>query len=304
METIRLGEVTITRVVEIGRSSFPTPVMLPDATQEAIAAHHGWLRPHFFDEATGDIGSRIQSYVVRTPRHTILIDTCVGNDKHRADSPAWHLRHGSYLDDLAAIGVRPADVDLVVATHLHVDHVGWNTRLVDGRWVPTFPRARYVIAGEEWEFWKHERDAGTEPYGCIDDSVVPIVDAGQAVLVDSDDAVDEHLTLEPWPGHTPGHVCVRLETNAGEAVFSGDLMHRVVQVAEPDWNSRFCHDGRRARESRREFVERHADTGVLILAAHFPRPGYIVTEQRERRFVPAAEERVAHDPDRAEVKRT
>ena len=282
METLKLGEVTITRVVEIGRSAFATSSMLPDSTPEAIAAHHHWLKPHFFDEAVGDIGSRIQTFVVKTPRHTILVDTGVGNDKSRTESPAWHLRRGSYLDDLAAIGVTPDEVDVVVCTHLHVDHVGWNTRLVGGEWIPTFPRARYVIAGEEWEFWKHERDA------CIDDSVAPIVDAGRAVLTDTDDAIDEYLTFEPWPGHTPGHVAVRLHTGEGEAVFSGDLMHRVVQVAEPQWSSRFCHDPARARATRRDFVERHADSGTLILAAHFPRPGYIVTEKGQRRFVPAA----------------
>jgi glyoxylase-like metal-dependent hydrolase (beta-lactamase superfamily II) len=289
MATIKLGEVTITRVIEIGRSSFPTTDMLPDSTPEAIARHHHWLRPHFFDEAVGDIGSCVQSYIVRTPRHTVLIDTCVGNDKPRDTFPAFHLRRGSYLDDLRAAGIEPWDVDVVLCTHLHVDHVGWNTILVNGRWVPTFPRARYVIAGEEWQFWKHEWEQGIEPSGCIEDSVVPIIDSGRTVLVDTDDAIDETLTLEPWPGHTPGHVCVRLTTNAGEAVFTGDLMHRVVQVAEPQWSSRFCHDPERARQSRREFVERHADTGTLILAAHFPRPGYIVTEGGQRRFTPAKE---------------
>jgi glyoxylase-like metal-dependent hydrolase (beta-lactamase superfamily II) len=288
METIRLGDVTITRVVEIGRSAYSTAAMLPESTPEAIAKHHHWLKPHFFDESVGDLGSRIQSYVVRTPRHTVLIDTGVGNDKRRDGAPDWHRRHGSFLDDLRAAGVEPMDVDVVVSTHLHVDHVGWNTTLVNGRWRPTFPRARYVIAGEEWEFWKHERDGGTEPSGCIDDSVVPVVDGGLAVLVDADDAVDEHLTLEPGPGHTPGHVCVRLTTAAGEAVFTGDLMHRVVQVAEPQWSSRFCQDPDRARQSRREFVERHADTGTLVLAAHFPRAGYVVTERGQRRFVPAS----------------
>ena len=287
MDTITLGEVTITRVVEIGRSAFPTTSMLPDSTPDAVAAHHHWLKPHFFDEVVGDIGSRIQTFVVKTPRHTVLIDTGVGNDKHRHETPLWNLRRGTYLDDLAAAGVEPEDVDVVVCTHLHVDHVGWNTRWVDGAWTPTFPRARYVIAGDEWEFWKHERDRGTEPSGCIDDSVVPIVDAGRAVLTDSDAAIDEYLTFEPWPGHTPGHVAVRLRARDGEAVFSGDLMHRVVQVAEPQWSSMFCHDHARARATRRDFIERHADSGTLILAAHFPRPGYIVTERGQRRFVPA-----------------
>ena len=233
---MRFGEVSITPIVEIGRSSFPTTSMLPEARADAVAAHHAWLKPHFFDETVGDLASRIQTYLVRTPEHTIAIDTCVGNDKHREGSPLWHRRAGTYLDDLAAAGTAPEHVDYVVCTHLHVDHVGWNTRLVGGRWVPTFPRARYIIAGEEWEYWRHEKDE------CIADSVVPVVEHGQVDLVESDHAIGRWLRFEASPGHTPGHVSVLLETSAGRAVFSGDLMHRVVQVAEPQWSSRFCAD--------------------------------------------------------------
>lgn len=289
MSTLTLGEVTITRVVEIGRSTYPTTSMLPDSTVEAIAKHHSWLKPDFFDDAAGDLASRIQTYVVKTPRHTVLIDTGVGNGKSREGNPVWHMRQGSYLDDLKAAGVTPDQVDYVLCTHLHVDHVGWNTRLVGKQWVPTFPRARYVIPGEEWEFWRHEHETGREEYGCIADSVVPIVEAGRAVLADSIYAVDDSLHFEPSPGHTPGHVCVRLRTTAGEAVFSGDLMHRTVQVAEPQWSSRFCSDPPRARETRRAFVERHADSGVLVCAAHFPRPGFIVRSNGGFRFTPAPE---------------
>ena len=284
---IQLGEVTIVPVVEIGRSSFPTTSMLPDSTPEAIAAHHAWLRPHFFDDATGDLASRIQTFIVRTPEHTVLIDTCVGNDKNREGNALWHMRSGGYLEDLGAAGVTPADVDYVICTHLHVDHVGWNTRLegkAGGRehWVPTFPKARYIFAGEEWEYWRHEKDL------CIADSVVPVVDAGQAMLVDSRHTLDAWLRFEPSPGHTPGHVSIHLSTRAGHAVFSGDLMHRTVQVAEPQWSSRFCADPKLAAVTRREFVERHVNSGVLILAAHFPRPGYIVREGTSTRFVPFA----------------
>jgi len=288
MDLIRLGDVTITRVVEIDRSFFPTANMLPESTPESIAKHDSWLRPHFYDTATGDIGSRIQSYVVRTPRHTVLIDAGVGNDKHRADVPLWHMRNGTYLDDLAAAGVKPEAVDFVVLTHLHIDHVGWNTRLVNGRWVPTFPNAKYVIVGEEWEFWKRECKNNEETAVLIEDSVAPIVEAGRATLVDATFRIDDHLTFEPWPGHTPGHAAVRLKTSAGDAIFSGDLMHRVVQVAEPQWNSRFCGDGPQARKSREGFVERYADSGTLVCAAHFPRPGHIVTERGQRRFVAAS----------------
>jgi glyoxylase-like metal-dependent hydrolase (beta-lactamase superfamily II) len=195
--------------------------------------------------------------------------------------PLAHARR-RLLDDLHAAGVAPERVDVVVCTHLHVDHVGWNTRLVGGRWVPTFPNATYLFTGEEWEYWRHEKDA------CIADSVEPVVAAGQARLVDSDHAIDPWLRFEPSPGHTPGHVCLRLSTGAGEAVFAGDLMHRTVQVAEPQWSSRFCYDPKRAAATRRAFVERHADTGTLILPAHFPRAGYIVREDGGHHFVPTA----------------
>jgi glyoxylase-like metal-dependent hydrolase (beta-lactamase superfamily II) len=158
---------------------------------------------------------------------------------------------------------------------------------VDGGWVPTFPRATYLFAGLEWEFWKWESASGREPSGCIADSVTPVVDSGQALLVDGDHVVDEWLRFEPAPGHTPGHVCVRLTTAGGQAVFSGDLMHRTVQVAEPGWSSRFCHDPALARDTRRAFVEEHADSGTLILPAHFPRPGFIVRQDGGHRFVAA-----------------
>jgi glyoxylase-like metal-dependent hydrolase (beta-lactamase superfamily II) len=284
---IRVGDVTLTSVVEIGRSFYPTTTMLPEATAEAVARHHGWLKPDFFDEAAGDLGSRIQTWVVRTPTHTVLIDAGVGNDKTRHESPLWNHRRSGWLDDLAAAGVSPEKVDAVVCTHMHVDHVGWNTRLESDRWVPTFPNARYVFQGTEWEFWRWETASGREPSGCIADSVMPIVAAGRAVLLDVHDEIVPGLRFEPAPGHTPGHACVRLATAAGEAVFAGDLMHRTVQVAEPQWNSRFCHDGAQARATREAFVEGHADRGVLVLPAHFPRPGFIVREREGFRFRPA-----------------
>ena len=150
--------------------------------------------------------------------------------------------------------------------------------------MPTFPRATYVFVGEEWEFWKHESETGQDSDGCIDDSVIPIVEAGRARLVESTTAIGKYLRFEPTPGHTPGHASVRLTTGAGHAVFSGDLMHRVVQVAEPGWSSRFCTDASLAAKTRRAFVEQHADSGVLICAAHFPTPGYVVKYGGEPRF--------------------
>jgi len=278
METIRLGTVTINRVVELGQSSFPTTSMLPDATSADLAKHHAWLAPHFVDPATGDMRSHIQTYIVRTPQHTILVDTGIGNHKSRTGSANWHMRQGTFLQELAASGVTPEAVDFVVCTHLHVDHVGWNTQVVNGHWVPTFPNATYIFAGEEWEFWRAQHDAEAEANACIGDSVWPVVNAGQVQLVDSNHVLNEYARFEPSPGHTPGHVCLRITTNAGAAVFAGDLMHRPVQVAEPQWSSIFCTDPAQSRATRQAFVEQHADSGRLIIAAHFPEPGYIVRQ--------------------------
>jgi glyoxylase-like metal-dependent hydrolase (beta-lactamase superfamily II) len=276
MHTIRLGDVTIDRVVELAQSSFPTTAMLPDATEADLDRHRGWLGSHFLDPSTGDMRSHIQTYIVRTPQHTILVDTGVGNNKPRQERPSWHMRQGSFLDELAALGVTPEAVDFVVCTHLHVDHVGWNTRYVDGQWVPTFANATYIFAGDEWEFWRSAHDTDAEANACIGDSVWPVVEAGQVQLVDSTHVISESVRFEPSPGHTPGHVCMRLTTNAGEVVFSGDLMHRPVQVAEPQWSSIFCTDAAQSRATRQAFVEQHADSGRLVLAAHFPEPGRIV----------------------------
>jgi glyoxylase-like metal-dependent hydrolase (beta-lactamase superfamily II) len=286
MSTMRLGDVEVIRVVEIPRSTYPTNDMLPTSDAALIARHReGWLGA-FYDADTGDLGSRIQSYVVRTPDETVVIDTCVGNDKAR-ENQLWNMRQGTWLEDLRAAGVAPEDVDYVLCTHLHTDHVGWNTRRIDGKWQPTFPKATYVFVGEEWEFWNHERESGRDHDGCIDDSVLPIVDAGRARLVDSTSAVGKYLRFEPTPGHTPGHACVRLTTGAGHALFSGDLMHRVVQVAEPQWSSRFCYDAAQAAKTRRAYEEAQADSGTLICAAHFPTPGYVVKEKAGYRFTTA-----------------
>ena len=283
MTTLRLGDVDIIRVVEIPRSTYPTSDMLPTSDPAAIARHRaGWLGA-FYDASTGDLGSRIQSYVVRTPDETVVIDTCVGNDKAR-ENPLWNMRTGTWLDDLRAAGVAPDDVDYVLCTHMHVDHVGWNTRKIIDRWAPTFPRATYVFVGEEWEFWNHERESGRDHDGCIDDSVLPIVEAGRARLVDTTKSIGKYLRFAPTPGHTPGHACVHLTTEAGAAVFSGDLMHRVVQVAEPQWSSRFCYDGAQAAKTRRAFIEQHADSGTLVCAAHFPTPGYVIKADGGYRF--------------------
>ena len=190
------------------------------------------------------------------------------------------MMNGPYLADLAAAGVAPEAVDFVCCTHLHVDHAGWNTRLVDGRWVPTFPNAKYIFARKEYEFWEslHKEGAQARVPNVYDDSVLPVMEAGQAVLVDMDHQLDNGIWLEPAPGHTPGHILVNLKSGDEHAIFSGDVIHHPIQLLRPDWSSRACEDPELSAATRRALLERVADTATLLAPAHFASPtmGHVV----------------------------
>jgi glyoxylase-like metal-dependent hydrolase (beta-lactamase superfamily II) len=289
MTARRLGDIAIARIVEREEPAFAVADLLPDATAEKLAPHRRWLEPKALDPATGLLILPIQSYVVRTRRHNILIDGCMGEDKTCRWHPPWHkLRGLRFLSDLAALGLAPEDIDFVMCTHLHSDHVGWNTRLVDGRWVPTFANARYIISARELAHWQdYNKAASVTGYKeCLDESVLPVVAAGQALLVNEDYAIDEQVGLESLPGHTPGHFGVRLRSNGATAVMIGDLMHSPVQCAEPDWHGGSDADPVLARQVRRRFLEAHAETETLVLTAHFPSPsiGHIRRDGRAFRF--------------------
>ena len=281
-EVRRLGEFGLTRVIELEGPGFVPGELFPDATADVFEAHAGWLVPRHVDPDTGRLVMCIQTYVVRTPRHTILVDTCVGNHKPRPGRPAWHLRDGPFLADLAAAGVRPEAVDFVLCTHLHVDHVGWNTRLLDGRWVPTFPNAKYIFARREYDFWearlREAVAAGRGKDSPFADSVLPVMEAGQAVLVDMDHEIEDGVWLEPAPGHTEGSVVINLRSGDSHAVLTGDVMHHPVQLLRPDWSSGFCEDKAQSHRTRRAIIERYAETDTLVAPAHFASPtvGHIV----------------------------
>jgi len=278
MKTLTLGDITVSRAIEMEGPLMQPQQLLPEAKNEVIESHKHWLAPNFIDPS-GTFIMSIHTYVVKTKHHTILVDTCIGNDKERSLFPAWSRMQGPFLQTLEATGAKPEQVDYVLCTHLHVDHVGWNTRWQNGRWEPTFPNAKYLFARKEWEFWKNEYESGREAGdGSIADSVLPIVEAGKAVLVEGDHAIDDQVWLEPTPGHTPGHVCVHVKGGGKEAIMTGDMMHHPVQTAEPQWSSGFCTDPKQSAATRRAFLERNADNGKVILAAHFATPtaGYIV----------------------------
>ena len=269
------GDIIIDRLIEVEGPGYAPNVFFPDATSEGFEGEMDWLLPNFWDVAAETYFRAIQSYVVRTPHHTVLVDACVGADKERPSSPAWHQMNSTWLNQLISTGIHPEEVDYVLCTHLHADHVGWNTRLENGRWVPTFPNAKYVFHKEEFRYWekvgKNSGGQGSQD-GCFVDSVLPVMAAKQAVLVEADFEIDNLFTLDPTPGHSPGHVCVNLNAREQHVVMSGDILHHPIQIAYPEWNSRFCIDPDRSRESRRSFVEKYADTGTLLLPAHFASP--------------------------------
>jgi glyoxylase-like metal-dependent hydrolase (beta-lactamase superfamily II) len=282
MDALTVGRIRVSTVIERAGPTPPT-WLLPDVTPEALEGHREWLAPHFLD-AKGRFLMSIHTFVLRTPDVTVLVDTCVGNDKDRGGRAPFHMMHTSFLEDLDAAGVAPESVDVVICTHLHVDHVGWNTRLENGRWVPTFPRARHLFARPEWDYWSTESSEDTKRI--LADSVQPVLDAGLADLVDVTHRISDEIWLEPTPGHTPGHVSVRLRSGDADAVITGDLMHHPVQMAEPDWCSGFDSDLPQARATRRAFCQRYADGPVRVLGTHFHHPtaGHIVRHGATWRF--------------------
>ncbi|BDH13019.1 MBL fold metallo-hydrolase [Streptomyces hygroscopicus] len=288
MNAITLGDVSVLRTVEYEGTTRLPAEMFGDIPGEVWKAHRPWLAPDFWDVRTGLLRSCVQTWVLRSAGRTILIDTGVGNAKERPAMPAFHRLNTGYLARLAAAGVTPEDVDVVVNTHLHADHVGWNTRLVDGEWVPTFPNAHYLFPRADYDFWNpanhHARRMEEANRNVFEDSVEPVVRAGLATLWEDSFVIDENVTLAPAPGHTPGSCVVLLSSGQDRAVFVGDLLHNPVQVVEPQCNSCFCEDPAGARESRHRVLGEAADTGRIVFPAHLRggRPGMRVERSGSR----------------------
>jgi glyoxylase-like metal-dependent hydrolase (beta-lactamase superfamily II) len=279
--TWTVGSVRITSVKEI-ELPIPGAGIVPEATPEALAPHAAWLRPHFVTE-DGRLRLLVQALVVESRGRRIVVDTCVGNDKDRT-LPVFHHLETRFLDDLAQAGFPRESIDTVVCTHLHVDHVGWNTLKVGPRWVPTFPNARYLVVRSEWEHWSKEED---RTFGdVLGDSVRPIFEAGLVDRVEPGHALTDQVALEPTPGHTPGHVSVRIRSGGHEAVITGDLMHHPAQCAQPGWASSADVDPEAARRTRRAFLEAQAGRPVLVIGTHFagPHAGRIVRAGGAYRF--------------------
>lgn len=264
----KIGDVSVIRVEEtILREPHE---LFPDFRFECLEPHLNWMAPHCYDPEEKEFLASVHSWVIRTRHHTILVDACTGNHKERPAWPRFHQLDHPYLERLKAAGVAPGDVDFVMCTHLHVDHVGWNTRLVDGRWVPTFPNAKYIFSQREHDYWNPDLNKATQAFGPVfRDSILPVIEAGQALIVDNGFELDDQIQIFPTPGHSPGHLAIRLTSAGQKGIFSGDVMHQPLQVYYPEWNSRYCINPELARRTRRNLLEHCVDTGITLFPAHF-----------------------------------
>ncbi|MFJ9707017.1 MBL fold metallo-hydrolase [Streptomyces sp. NPDC101234] len=273
VQSIVLGDVEVIRVVEWHQPFVPASGMFPDVAAEVWKDNEDWLAPDHWEPESDRAVLALQTWVLRSAGRTVLVDTGVGNGRERPGMPPFHRREGDFLGRLARAGVRPQDVDVVVNTHLHVDHVGWNTVDADGEWVPTFPNAQYLLpAADDFHYGPDNAYANGEREDdrlIYEDSIAPVHRAGQTVLWDGFHRIDEHLTLEPAPGHTPGSAVLRLASGSDRAVFVGDLLHSPVQLLRPCCNSSACLDPEQAVASRRRILGRAADERELLVPAHF-----------------------------------
>lgn len=269
MQELRIGDVTIASIIERDGPWRRPEDMFPACDPELARRHLAEMDPVVFDPVSGRMVITYQTFVLRTPKHTILVDTCTGEDK--GYPPPMDFPKQPWLDGFRAFGLRFEDIDYVFCTHLHIDHCGWNTRLVNGRWVPTFPRAKYVFHKREYAAWEEATARGANPPGNVwRFNCEPVVAAGQALLVEDDFALDDTVWLTPTPGHSPCHCCVNIASRGQRAVVTGDLMHHALQVREPDWSTIFDWDPAMAAKSRRRFLGAVADTDTVLLPIHFP----------------------------------
>ncbi|HIG59733.1 MAG TPA: MBL fold metallo-hydrolase [Gammaproteobacteria bacterium] len=275
MNSWQIGNIKITRVVEM-QVAGGTRFILPQATPETILPMR-WLQPHFANDK-GQLIMSIHALVIETPDRKMIVDTCIGNDKKRSIAN-WSNLQLPFLEDLQKAGYDRFDIDTVMCTHLHVDHVGWNTMLVDGEWIPTFPNAEYLMGKKEYEYW-HNTEPDQLNDGLLEDSVKPVFDAGLVKLVPMDFEVCEGIYLEATPGHTPGHVSIHIESQDQHALITGDSIHHPCQIEKVQWSSSADYDQVASKQTRESLLAKYGDSNVLIIGTHFATPtaGYLRKE--------------------------
>lgn len=264
MQSWQIGKVRVSKIVEMEVAG-GTRFILPDATKEACLPID-WLQPNFMTPE-GRLIMSIHALVIETPERRIVVDTCIGNDKQRSN-PNWTNLQKPFLEDMAAAGFPVDSIDTVMCTHLHVDHVGWNTMLVDGKWEPTFKNARYLMATPEFDYWR-DQDTDAESRVIFEDSVQPVFDAGLVDFVGTTHQICPEVSLKPTHGHTPGHVSVMIESEGERAMITGDFVHHPCQMAHTEWCASVDYDQTESKATRDRVFAELADEPVLIIGTHF-----------------------------------
>ncbi|TDD66943.1 MBL fold metallo-hydrolase [Actinomadura darangshiensis] len=299
MSDFTIGDVEVTKVPEWIGEIAPARVIIPDSTPQIWRDNQAWLAPDHWNPDTDGYHAAVQTWVLRSEGKTVLVDTGVGDGRDRPQIPMFDHLDTGFLDRLAAAGVRADEVDVVVNTHIHYDHVGWNTIGGDGDWEPAFPNATYLIPAVDQRYFAPE-NAHRRPAPRSDnerlrqqgsllvyaDSIAPVL--AKATLWEDTYRVDGNLTLEPAPGHTPGSAVLRVRSRGHRAVFVGDVMHSPVQILEPEYNSCFCEDRPQAAATRHRLLERAADEVEIVIPAHFAGAGAVEVERQGDRFQVAA----------------
>jgi glyoxylase-like metal-dependent hydrolase (beta-lactamase superfamily II) len=275
MQVFKIGKATITRIEETYLPVYPIADIFPEFSEADLKEHGHWLAPDHYEIASKKIKLSVHSWLLQVDGRKILIDCCCGNNKPRPIRPHWNMLNEPWLDRLAAAGARPEEIDMVMCTHLHHDHLGWNTQLRDGKWVPTFPNARYVFSKVDYDYFaKIDADPATAPaeFGTFRECVIPVVEAGRADLITGPHKLNEFIDILPAGGHSPGHFAFKMNFGSSTAMITGDVFHHLLQVYYPDWNFPKNSDVNEARVSRRRVFEDCAATGAMVFPGHVGGP--------------------------------
>jgi glyoxylase-like metal-dependent hydrolase (beta-lactamase superfamily II) len=282
----QIGDVEVVRLVEVWDHTDPFEVLLPGVTPER-AKQYDWMIP-YFATPEGAMKLNFQAFALRSGNERIMIDTCIGNDRAREYDIFTNMQT-TFMEDLASCGYTPDNITKVLCTHLHFDHVGWNTHKVGDKWVPTFPKARYLFGKKEYDHWMHlKATGGYHDFEHLHDSIDPVIEAGLVDFIGPDIQLTDEVSIFPSPGHTPGHVSVAIKSKGQEAIITGDMMHHPCQIAHPDWSPDFDTDKKAAAATRRAMLKDWADQPILVIGTHFSAPtaGHVVKDGDTYRFDP------------------
>jgi glyoxylase-like metal-dependent hydrolase (beta-lactamase superfamily II) len=249
----QIGNTEITRINDVVLSNVRPEELIPQWSGEdpVSLSVHAWL--------------------VRDGSRSVLIGAAAGNRKSRPHSPRLDRLSTQFLENLREAGTTPEEIDFVLLTHLSADNIGWNTRWDNGRWIPTFPNARYLFPQSEYEFFSNpanRTDRNQTHFVAQADSLQPVIAAGQAETLEAG-LTDEGFSVYPAPGHSPGHTAFVLRSDDRIAVFCGDSLHHPVQVQNPEWNSVCDALPEAAIESRRRVIGFACDNDAMVFTSHF-----------------------------------